>query len=150
MAIQQQAYSRVGSSGLTTKKSVAAISKDVFQVTYEFSSDVDHAIGFRLTEDLPDEIHQNEVGFHPTARKKGSVRPGELEYTDILDPEEESRTVYAIRGIPEAIAHELRRSRGFRGRDSRSGRRDSLGRRSLIRSSSSGPGEHSGSNRKRR
>lgn len=111
MAIQQKAYSRVGTSGLTSRKSVAAISKDVFRVTYEFTSDVDHAIGFRLTEELPDEINMDEVGFHPDyGAEKWSVRPGELVYSDILDPKESSRTVYAIRDIPESVAHELRRS----------------------------------------
>lgn len=89
----------VNADHLSVTKCLAPYQNDVVKVTFTINSVRDEPVELRLTDELPECVAADAVGFHPDYEPDAwSVAEGRaVTYEVVIDPGEERQTVYGAR-----------------------------------------------------
>jgi len=88
----------VSSGGVTVVKRFEADEFPVPAIAFEFSSDRDEAVAVTLSDDVPDGVAVEDLGFHPEyGSEYWTIDEDEIRFEYELEPDDEYTTVYGIR-----------------------------------------------------
>ena len=95
----EPAVRRVTTDGITVEKSLAEDRFPVPAVQFQIASDVDREVELRVTDEIPDAVPMDHIGFHPDFESDNwtAFSDHRVRYERVLDPGEELETVYGIR-----------------------------------------------------
>lgn len=95
----EPAVRRVTTDGITVEKSLAEDRFPVPAVQFQIASDIDREVELRVTDEIPDEVPMDHIGFHPDFESDNwtAFSDHRVRYERVLDPGEELETVYGLR-----------------------------------------------------
>ena len=85
----------VSSGGVTVVKRFEADEFPVPAIAFEFSSDRDGAVAVTLSDEVPDGVAVEDLGFHPEyGSEHWTIDEDEIRFEYELEPDDEYTTVY--------------------------------------------------------